>query len=205
MERAERARPGAGGFTLLELIVAIAIFALISAMTYPSLIHILDMGDQVERQNARLAEVQKAIALIGRDLRQIVDRPVRDAYGGTLRAVAGGTGAIPPLELTRTGWRNPVGWNRSHLQRVAYLLVDGDLIRQSWTVLDRSTDSVAAEAVVLEGVEALELRFMGADRQWHEFWPPADAEGSVMPKAVEVILDLEDWGRINRIYRVAGP
>ncbi len=190
------------GFTLLELIVAIAIFALISAMTYPSMIGILDLGNEAQQQADRLTEIQKAMTIISRDLRQIVDRPVRDSFGTEVKAVVGDTGTSTVVEFSRSGWRNPVGMARPHLQRVAYLLTDEKLVRQSWYVLDRSSDTVASEQLLIDRVETVEIRFMDNAGKWQEFWPPADPDKPPLPRAIGVAIELEDWGRINRIFRV---
>ncbi len=190
------------GFTLLELIVAIAIFALISAMTYPAMIEILDLGNEAQQQAERLTEIQKAMTIIARDVRQVVDRPVRDSFGSEVKAVVGGGGISAVLELSRSGWRNPVGMARPHLQRVAYLFADEKLMRQSWYVLDRASDTVASEQLLIEAVEAVEIRFMDDTGKWQEFWPPADPDKPALPQAIGVVVELQDWGRINRIFRI---
>ncbi len=190
------------GFTLLELIVAIAIFALISAMTYPAMIEILDLGNEAQQQAERLTEIQKAMTIIARDVRQVVDRPVRDSFGSEVKAVVGGGGISTVLELSRSGWRNPVGMARPHLQRVAYLFADEKLMRQSWYVLDRASDTVASEQLLIEAVEAVEIRFMDDTGKWQEFWPPADPDKPALPQAIGVVVELQDWGRINRIFRI---
>lgn len=195
---------GQRGFTLLEIIVAISIFALIAAMTYPAMIEMLELGEAADAQTARLAELQKAMTLMGRDVEQIVDRPVGDGYGTEVAAVLGGGGSSTLLEFTRTGWRNPAGWPRSNLQRVAYLFSDGKLLRQSWRVLDRSVDSVPGEALLVEEVKAVEIRFLDDQRQWQSFWPPSDPDKPRLPRAIDIVLELEDWGRVNRIFAVAG-
>ena len=194
----------AKGFTLLEIIVAISIFALISAMTYPVLIEMLNYGEEADAETARLGELQKAMTFIGRDVEQIVNRPVRDNYGSEVEAVLGGGGSSTVLEFSRTGWRNPVGWERSHIQRIAYALSEGKLFRQNWQVVDRSVDSVVAEVLLVEDVSLVEVRFLNDENEWQEFWPPSEPDKPRIPKAIDVVLELEDWGRINRIYRVAG-
>ncbi len=84
---------------------------------------------------------------------------------------------------------------------------ENKLTRQSWPVLDQALDSVPYEAVVLENISAIDLRFMGADHQWQPQWPSLNAVATdppTLPRAVEVTLDLEDWGRITRIFEVVG-
>lgn len=192
---------GMAGFTLLEVIIAVAIFALISAMAYPTMIQALDLGEQVDIQAARLAELQKAMTIIGRDVEQVVDRPARDNYAAELAALSGGSGGSAVLDFTRNGWRNPAGWSRSHLQRVSYQLTENRLLRQNWWVLDRSVDSESAEVVLINNVSSVQVRFLDEDKEWQDFWPQ-DPANPQLPSAVELIVELEDWGEVNRIFRV---
>lgn len=195
------------GFTLLELVVAIAIFGLMSVMAYGGLNSVLNTRDHADRQADRLAEVQKAFTIIGRDIEQTLNRPVRDNYGTEMLPLLGsGDGAIL-LELSRSGRRNPMGQLRSSLQRVAYRLAEKELRRQSWAVLDRSVDSEPQGSRLLTRVKAVELRFMDKGQQWQPQWPSVSAApgaAPTLPRAVEITLDLEDWGRLSRIFEVAG-
>ena len=192
------------GFTLLELVVAIGIFAIISALTYPTLIRTLTIGEGVEQQMVRMTELQKAFTIIGRDIEQMIDRDIRDSYGSDVGALTGSNSA---LEFTRQGWRNPAGWNRSVLQRVSYVIVEEQLVRQSWQVLDRSVDSQAMEAPLVADVTSFEVRYLApGSSNWEEYWPAINNGGTpaALPKAIEIVLELKDWGRITRLFRVTG-
>ncbi len=194
------------GFTLLELVVAIAIFGLMAAMAYGGLGSVLNTRDHADRQADRLAEVQKAWTIIGRDITQVIDRPVRDSYGSDMPPLLGSSYGSTVLELSRSGRRNPMAQPRSSLQRIAYLFEDEALQRQSWRVLDRSSDSEAQSAQLLAGIKAVELRFMDKNREWQPQWPGAAAlpTDPPLPLAIELTLELKDWGRMSRIFEVAG-
>ncbi len=195
------------GFTLLELVVAIAIFGLMAAMAYGGLNSVLNTRDHADHQADRLAEIQKAFTIIGRDITQAVNREARDNYGSeTLPLLGGGYGSAV-LELSRTGRRNPLAQPRSSLQRVAYLFAEGELRRQIWQVLDRSSDTEPQSSQLLTKVKAVELRFMDKNYEWQPQWPSVTANPTdppLLPLAVELTLELEDWGRFSRIFEVAG-
>lgn len=195
-----------GGFTLLELLVALAIFAILSAMAYGGLRSVLDAKRETDRQAERLVELQKAFNHFARDLAQFTgERAIRDEYGDGRHPMVGGKAAPLPLEFTRAGWRNPGGGARSHLQRVGYLLKEERLVRQSWQVLDRAQDSQPYEAAILSGVSRFELRFMDSNRQWREEWPPAGINPPPKaPLAVELLVELNDLGEIRRLFRLPG-
>lgn len=200
-------RSWAVGFTLLELVVAIAIFGLMSAMAYGGLNSVLKTRDHADKQADRLAEVQKAFTILGRDVAQAANRQVRDNYGSDMLPLLGGGYGSTALEMSRSGRRNPMGQTRSSLQRVGYLLADGELQRQSWAVLDRSIDTEPQTARLLTKVKTVELRFMNKDYEWEPQWPSISAvpgDSPTLPRAVEITLELEDWGRLVRIFEVVG-
>lgn len=195
------------GFTLLELLVALAIFALLAAMGYGGLSNVLKARQITSQHAERLTQLQMTFLWLGRDIEQAADRSIRDEYGDSKAAMLGVEAGRYQLELTRNGWRNPAGRARSSLQRVAYGVREGELIRVYWNVLDRAQDSQPLESVLLDGVEKLELRFMNDKNQWQDSWPSSQLGGQTSatpPRAVEVTLETEAEGRITRLFRVPG-
>jgi general secretion pathway protein J len=107
---------------------------------------------------------------------------------------------------------NPVGVERSTLQRVRYALRGGKLYREYWTVLDAQLEPAPVSRELLSGVRLFKVRYMSDARTWQDSWPPATLGGGARPErelrwrpiAVEVTLELEDWGRLTRLIEVAG-
>jgi general secretion pathway protein J len=197
------------GFTLLELLVALAIFAVLATMAYTALNSVLTARKQVSEKSARLTALQTTLMVLERDVEQSTARGIRDELGDAQPSLQGGGVGTVVLSLTRDGWRNPLGSARSNLQRVSYLFNDKQLIRQSWSILDRAPTTEAYSEVMLDDVKAVDLRFLGQDGQWVGYWPPqagAAQAGIVTPPplAVEISLDVEGWGRITRLFRVPG-
>lgn len=195
------------GFTLLEVLIAISMTAIIGIGIWQMLSGVISAKKGVDRVSDEFSRMQQAIVILERDLAQIVFRPVRDEYGQAMPAVTTTTGPWG-IEFTRAGWRNPLQNARSDLQRVAYELVNGTLRRHYWQVLDRAQDSQAREQNLLEGVTELSWRFLDHEREWQEQWPSnaqlqslpinGAAEAS-LPLAVEVIVDHRRFGRIRRL------
>lgn len=193
------------GMTLLELLIAVAVFAVLAVLAYGGLNVVMNNSRTANIEAERLANVQRVFARIGADMEQMTNRPVRDAFGDTQAAVLSDfdEAAGSRIEFSRQGLQNPAGKARSSLQRVAYQLRERQLIRKSWAVLDRAQDSEAYEAEMLDGVKRFEVHFIGSSGERITNWQANPALGEYLPRAVEVTLELEGWGKITRLYRVA--
>ncbi|MBI1422785.1 MAG: type II secretion system protein GspJ [Gammaproteobacteria bacterium] len=203
-----RRRQRQHGFTLFELLVAVAILAIISAMAYSGLIQVEDARKQLTDTETRLSEIQLAFLNFERDIQQVVHRPIRNQYD-TLRPSVAGQGEYL-MELTRGGVRNPAHVARSLLQRVAYMVENDNLERLSWSVLDQAPDSQPAKQVLLKKITSIEIRFLDSSGEWSTYWPPQTTSSTAttalppdaFPRAVSVKLELPDVGSIERIFLV---
>ncbi|MBU0480638.1 MAG: type II secretion system minor pseudopilin GspJ [Proteobacteria bacterium] len=192
------------GFTLLELLVAMAIFSLMSVMVYSSLTSMTETREQLQKRTEIFAELQTFFRVIGRDLTQTAKRPVRDGFGDELPAVKRIVGESA-LEFTRNGWRNPAGRPRSSLQRVRYRFAAGQLIRESWNVLDRAVDSEPHDRIVLNKVLDFDVTFIGQQDKPYKSWPPnvnGTPVNDELPRAVNIQVDVAGWGRLDRLFLV---
>jgi len=196
------------GFTLLELIVAMAVFAIMAAIAYSGLNNVLLAREITEIHSKELQQLQMTMNRMTNDIEQAVDRSVRGEYGEPLAAMIGNDFEGYLIEFTRDGWRNPANHARSSLQRVAYAVKEQKLLRAYWRVLDRAEDSKPLEQVLLEGVTGVEIRYLDSGNEWSTSWPPNTTGLSTsntpvaLPRAVEVNLDTKQFGKITRLFRV---
>lgn len=200
----------ARGFTLLELMVALAVFSIMATAAYSGLRNVLFTRAAVEAQSQRLAAVQLAVFRIEQDIGQAVRRGIRDEYGEAQAAMKAGELSDDRLTLTRAGWDNPLGQPRADLQRVAYRLREGRLWRLHWSVLDQGGVLEPRETLLLEQVRTFRTRFLDGD-EWRNEWPPTPTDDAdkkkkleMLPRAVEISLTLEDWGEITRLLLIPG-
>lgn len=196
-----------GGFTLLEVLVAVAIFGLITTMAYSGLRGVLRTREHTDAVATRLAELESTIMILSRDLTQVTNRPIRDEFGDTQLAFIGSETNPAFLQLTRGGVGNPLNLKQSHLRRVAYFVDEGKLQRASWPRLDRSGQVELDRVDLLHDVESVGLRFMTMDHQYVTQWPAQQSQGGVpadLPLGVEITLELKDWGSIIRLFRLPG-
>ena len=206
----------ARGFTLVEILIAMAITTLISVVAYTSLSSALSGAESLRSASGRAHDVNQALALLSRDLRQVVNRPVVDEFGQVVPALMGGEMAREPLALTRAGWHNSSSASRSTLQRVRWWLEDERLWRGYFPVLDRTAGTEPVETAILEGVERFELRFLPTlsavesdrndvidRRNWRDSWIADLSQPGQMPSppaAIEVLMEVAGVGELRRTY-----
>jgi general secretion pathway protein J len=189
------------GFSLIELLVALAVFASMAALAYGGLNSVVRTRAELGRQQAAFNGLMHSVAVLERDLRQAAARPVRGNYGEPQPAFAG----LPDrVEFTRAGFANPQAEQRSNLERVAYALDGGALERGVWLALDRAPGSKAQVTTLRDHVEAFRLRYLDASNRWSDNWPPreTDAMPAALPRAVEFRLQTQDYGEITRVIEL---
>jgi general secretion pathway protein J len=200
------------GFTLVELLVAMFITAVVFALGYGAINQAVSNRAVIEQNQDRLIAVQGAIRTMVQDFTQLVPRPVRDPLGqGYLPAIFADARTNALVTLTRGGWANPAGIQRAALQRVRYVYADKQLKREYWSELDATLDPPPRSRVLLDKVKSVKLRYMDDGHNWRDQWPPPTLTTTPTPRdlrwrpiAVEVTLELEDWGTIKRLIEVSG-
>jgi general secretion pathway protein J len=197
------------GFTLIELLVAVAILAIIGVMAFVGLNRVIDQQQLARVRTERWQDIQLAMRLIVQDLAQLHPRATREELGESYQpSLLADPSAQFALEFSRGGWANPGGLARGTVLRVAYDWEDDKLVRWHWSVMDRTLSTPPVRAEILDRVTNVEVRFLDTAGEWHLEWPPLDQRGPqsliARPRAVEFMLELEDFGRVHRLVETSG-
>src|SRR5579862_1725987 len=124
------------GFTLLEILIALFIFSIVSMIMVSGLHTVFNSQSAAEKHAAALTKLQIAFLVMSHDLEQVINRPITNAK----KIVEGPfIGTHDTVTFTHAGFANPLGsLQRSTLQRTAYSLGNEQLIRSIWPVLDQT-------------------------------------------------------------------
>jgi len=245
------------GFTLIEILVALLILGIMSALGYGTYRAARISAERTEESLKRSREIEFGMRMMMQDFAEAVPRPTRQILGdqrdpalrgsggiGTLTAVPGassglgsgtssgmsfdsqgfagqsfnsgspnpggstGNSVASIVDITRGGWSNTAGQQRSTMQRVSYALVD-DVLKRSYMVnLDNVQGTQPVVQDLFTKVKAIQLRYLDTSQTWQSQWPaptmpPVEGQSS-RPIAVEIIIEFKDWGRIRRLVEVAG-
>lgn len=198
------------GFTLLEILIAMAIFTMIGLASYSVLTTTTDSNSISKQRIAKLEALQRAMLYMERDILQAVPRAVRIEGDGSGKVISGGRDQIESeadgLALVRTGWQNPLLMlPRSTLQAVGYRLQEGQLQRLYTLRPDNVIGAEPKVVVLLEDVQDFRVQFLvnsndnnSRNLDWQD-----DYIGSVLPRAIAVEIDSLDFGLIRREFLLA--
>ena len=190
------------GFTLIEVLVALAIVAVIGVMAFEGLSQAIRQQSLASARAERWREIQLAMRVVTQDLAQIHPRPTREELGESFQpSLLASPTAQFPLELSRGGWSNPGGFSRGTVLRVAYAWENDALLRFTWPVADRTLATPPQRTELLTG------RFRASSGEWFSEWPPRQLDGAMrfvsVPRAVELAVELEDFGRVWRLVETS--
>jgi general secretion pathway protein J len=186
-------------FTLVELLVALAIFALLAGFAYRGLHSMLESREALQKETRKWRDVALFVGRIERDLVAVLPtQPQANAIVRRPAAITSVVETVPNdngLALTRSG--NTMQENAlAAPQRVAYRLRDGVIERLTWTSVDPAPREDPAAVRVLGQVSSLGFRFLLDNGEWRTSWGVAER---TLPAAVEVSLRLASGETIVRL------
>ncbi|HKJ71061.1 MAG TPA: type II secretion system minor pseudopilin GspJ [Gammaproteobacteria bacterium] len=201
------------GLTLLEVLVAMAIFALVATAGYTALQQGIAVDDRLQGTRDFWRRLQSVVSLMDNDLGQARNRapraPAREwslAFRGSESGGSGNKGQL--FRLTRGGHTSFREGPVSPYQRVAYRYRDGTLYRATWARLDAPTATQGEESRLIGDLQSVRVRYLNRENRWIPSWPPEGAspeDPPGLPRAVEVTLAFKDRGSFRRLFHVGPP
>lgn len=185
------------GFTLLELLVAMAIFAFIGVMAYGGLAAMIKSSEGSREVREQLAATQRGLRVLDDDLTLLVNRPVRDGLGSPHLALMSGRDGSTLLEFTRSSRVRP-GLAPAPFSRIRYRLEEGDLLREEWNPPDAAQLEPDLVMTLWPNVTQAVFRFL-RDGEESATWPPSDDGNTTLPQAISVQLVFKDGREITQV------
>ena len=190
------------GYTLIEVMIALSVFAIIATMTSSVMYHVFDVRARVALHANQLDELQLVMTLLGHDTTQLIPRTVR---ANDSRVFSAFTGTYQYLEFTRGGLVNPNSTaKRSTLKRVAYLCKSQQLIRRSWESLDTPERNSYEDKILLKDLKTCSLAYVSRSHQVLSEWRAAalekDQKAETIPVAIQLIINPFDWGKMTLLF-----
>ena len=198
------------GFTLVELLVAIALLAVVGAVAGRALYSTVEAERQTLETETRQQELVRAINIVETDLMSMVPRTARASDDG-IPAAAFVKPSDVEIVFTRGGL-TPLA-SRTGNSRVGYYLADRGLYRRSRNMIDVFEQEQGTGQLLLSGVESLEFIAYSQGQETQELWPPSSFQSSPgggadpvlrdLPAAVALRLELDDLGIVEYVFPVA--
>lgn len=193
------------GYTLIEVMIALSVFAIIAALSSGVMYHVFDIRGRVATQANQLDELQLALTLIEHDTMQFIPRTVRTK---DVHIFSSFTGTHQYMEFTRGGQVNPNGLAlRSTLKRVAFLCNDKQLIRRSWGVLDTLNRRDYEDKVLLSNLAACSFFYVSRNHQimpeWRAYKIEQNQRMESIPSAIQITINPAKWGKMTFLFVLA--
>lgn len=188
------------GFTLLEIIIAVAIFAIISIVISTVLYVIINAQENIQNTTERLSQLQMAMSMIEQDVSQIALKNFHDENNRTIGPMNANQESF---SITTSSYVNPdARFARSELRRISYVVEEGNLYRISEPLKVTEGEAIQ-KRLILQHVNQMRLRYLTQNNRWlprmgsYMVSFVSDSTIRLLPKGIEIQLDVETWGTVE--------
>lgn len=190
------------GFTLVELLVAVTVFAVVAMLAWRGLDAIVRARRVLDGQASDLAMLQRAMARFEQDLDAALPRPRRNPRGALEPALAG-----TPEGLDASAWLSAPGATGAapSPQRVSWACTGGELRRTHWASPDHAETASGRERTMLEKLSHCRLRYLAGDGLAADRWPPPGLAPDALPRGIELSFAFQGHGEFRRVVELVQP
>lgn len=196
------------GFTLIEILVAVAILAIIAVASSTVLSSVIDSAEASDTQMQELEMLQRSMMVIERDMSQIIALAPRLSGQDNEVVIQGGNGVADSLAdgilFTRNGWANPLQrLPRSNLQGVGYRLNGSNELERIYTFfIDNVTNTEPQTRMLLPNVSNLIFEFAIGTNNRNEIQWEEQFTGTQLPRGIAIVITSETFGEIRREFAI---
>jgi len=193
------------GFTLIEVLIVVAIFAVITSIGYVVLTQYISTTEKLELNQIRIQKLQQTFSLLEKDFRYIQSRSVRNEFGDFEASFAIENSSQIPGELIRftTAHADYLSYDTGKLVRVVWSLDGDSLIRNTWPVVDRDESIEISAQEVLHDVDRVEIQMY----EWTDTFRLQTvanlSDGIDIPYGLKLTLFTNDGFEYYRIFDIA--
>ncbi len=179
------------GFTLVEILVALFIFTILSMLLVSALRNVMNTQSHTEARAQQLSQLQMALLMTSRDVEQAIDRPITNAQGKQEDAFIG-----TPHDFTFTH----MGGAPVVPQRSGYAWHTQGYWRKTWPAPDQADGIAAHERLLMPDVVDAKFEYLDQSGHFQANWPSHAQRAAAVPRAISLTLTIADWGTVTQVY-----
>lgn len=191
-----------GGFTLVELLIAIVLFSILSVGSYQVLDSVISSHRKLSSHNEKFEGLRRSINMLVRDLQQVQSRTAVNSYGTEEAALILESSDQSRLVFSSGGWANPLVAARGTVSRIEFFVEDDVLIKRRWLVLDALDQETYFDIQLIKNISGFEIRALDSDDRWISYWPKQGMPITELPRVLEVELKIPGMGTVKRLLEL---
>ena len=180
------------GFTLVELMVAILIFSIISIISYRTLASLVTTKQIVTSTQDKWSGIVNAVSLISSSWTRSIPLTVRDENGNLIPAIIGkdklDRASDSQLEFTLSGFISDPVFGSIRPRRLGFRFDNGKLFLVTWPVLNRVRTTQPQLDLLMDDVASFQQSFIYPDKTWHDEWPPLGIPIDQLPLGLRITI-----------------
>jgi general secretion pathway protein J len=190
------------GFTLIELMIAIMIFAVITVISYRVISALVKTKEVITSVHNKWGSLSNTVNRLNQSMYQVIPLAVRNGDGGLIPALNGKAkleGKFDAqLELTESGFIGDQIYGSVAPKRIGYRFINGRIYLITWPVLNQVINTVPRVDVLLENVQSFKVTFLYTDKQWYNTWPADSGNLTALPVGIKVNIKLSTAEEVVR-------